>query len=88
MASRRLGIDPLALQAGHGIAKVIYNLVTQGITSRRLLSRCPFFKPLVEAEANEDTLSYLPSLLAWDLEALQRKNPTVACFAPGAALLE
>jgi len=69
---------PAALQAGHGVARVIYSLVAQGMTSRRLLSRCPFFKPLVEAEANEDTLSYLPSLLAWDLEALQRKDATVA----------
>ncbi|MGH8330380.1 MAG: hypothetical protein ACRES0_08140, partial [Pseudomonas sp.] len=75
--AQALELPSSALQAGHGIVKAVYQQVSSAITSRRLFNRCPFFKPLIEAGANDDTLSYLPSLLAWELENLQAKEPSL-----------
>lgn len=73
-----IGMPSSALSTGGGVAKAVYDQIATNVASRRLFNHCPFFKPLIEADANDDTLSYLPSLLSWELEIVQTKNSTLA----------
>jgi hypothetical protein len=72
------GLTGLAQRAAVGTYRAIRNRVREG----RLLSDCDLFSELIEAEADYDTLSFFPYLLAWDLERWPRKDrrPTVSVF--------
>lgn len=72
------GLTGLAQRAAIGTYRAIRNRVREG----RLLSDCDLFAELIDADADYDTLSFFPYLLAWDLERRPRQNrrPTVCVF--------
>lgn len=45
-------------------------------SQRRLMIECPYFDLLLDAPADEQTLAFLPSLLAWDLASAQQRSDT------------
>ncbi len=65
------GLTGLAQRAAFGVYRAIRDRVREG----RLLADCELFAELVEAEADYDTLSYFPYLLAWDLDRISRSSP-------------
>ncbi|MDB1088713.1 tetratricopeptide repeat protein [Streptomyces sp. ACA25] len=73
------GLTGLAQRAAMGTYRAIRSRVREG----RLLSECELFAELVEADADYETLSFFPYLLAWDLEQqLPRdgRRPKVCVF--------
>jgi tetratricopeptide (TPR) repeat protein len=65
------------LDAVTGISSIASTVRRSGMTlfeairvshvTRTLKAQCPFFAPLLEEEASDEALSYMPSLLAWEL---------------------
>jgi hypothetical protein len=73
------GLPGLAQHTGLGVYRAIRDRVCEG----RLLANCDMLRELIDADADYDTLSFLPYLLAWDLERLPRRRgrrPTVCVF--------
>jgi tetratricopeptide (TPR) repeat protein len=73
------GLPGLAQRAGLGIYRAVRDRVREG----KLLADCDMLGELIDAEADYETLSFLPYLLAWDLERLPRRRgrrPTVCVF--------
>ncbi|MCF2531829.1 tetratricopeptide repeat protein [Yinghuangia soli] len=72
------GLVGIAQRAALGTYRAIRDRVREG----RLLSDCDLFAELVEAEADYETLSYFPYLLAWDLDRQTKrgKRPQVCVF--------
>lgn len=69
----------------HRAALVTYRAVRDRVREGRLLADCDLFAELVEADADYETLSYFPYLLAWDLERQPRggrpgRRPRVCVF--------
>lgn len=64
------------------IAKVLVALshekLRDSLTYRRMSESCPFFDPLMRAEPDQEMLSYLPSLLSWELDRLSSRGPRLA----------
>lgn len=58
----------------HRAALVAYRAIRERVREGRLLSECELFAELVEADADYETLSYFPYLLAWDLERQPRRG--------------
>ncbi|MET8630115.1 hypothetical protein ABZW30_41450 [Kitasatospora sp. NPDC004669] len=82
-------VDPAGLGGltglAHRAALATYRAVRDRVREGRLLADCELFAELVEADADYETLSYFPYLLAWDLEHLphrgrQAQRPTVCVF--------
>jgi tetratricopeptide (TPR) repeat protein len=57
----------------------LYEAVAKAVKERHLLRNCPLFKELITAAPDNDTLSYLTYLLAWDLEQ-QSRTASVVVF--------
>lgn len=72
------GLTGLAQRA----ALATYRAVRDRVREGRLLAECELFAELVEADADYETLSFFPYLLAWDLEQQSRsgQRPTVCVF--------
>lgn len=72
------GLAGLAHRAALGTYRAIRDRVREG----RLLADCELFAELVEADADYETLSFFPYLLAWDLERQPRRGrrPRVCVF--------
>ncbi|MGR4883367.1 ATP/GTP-binding protein [Streptomyces sp. LARHCF249] len=66
-----LGIPGLSTLAGSTVD--IVTALRDRSRQRSALARCARLPHLLEAEADLETLSYFPHLLAWDLHELQRK---------------
>ncbi|MFK4108229.1 hypothetical protein [Streptomyces sp. NPDC002176] len=69
----------------HHAALATYRAIRERVREGRLLSECELFAELVEADADYETLSYFPYLLAWDLErqprrGRQNRRPRVCVF--------
>ncbi|MFG3056977.1 tetratricopeptide repeat protein [Kitasatospora sp. NPDC048239] len=82
-------VDPAGLGGlaglAHRAALATYRAIRDRVREGRLLSDCELFAELVEADADYETLSYFPYLLAWDLEQLPRRGrprrrPSVCVF--------
>ncbi|MFD7410340.1 hypothetical protein [Kitasatospora purpeofusca] len=82
-------VDPTGLGGltglAHRAALATYRAVRDRVREGRLLADCELFAELVEADADYETLSYFPYLLAWDLERLPHRGrpsrrPTVCVF--------
>lgn len=73
------GLPGLAQRAGLAIYRAVRDRVREG----NLLADCDLLRELIEADADYDTLSFFPYLLAWDLDRLPRRGgrrPTVSVF--------
>ncbi|MER5641910.1 hypothetical protein ABT095_33860 [Kitasatospora sp. NPDC002227] len=66
----------------HRAALLTFRAIRERVREGRLLSECELFAELIEAEADYDTLSFFPYLLAWDLERLSQRGrrPKVCVF--------
>lgn len=69
----------------HRAALATYRAIRDRVREGRLLSDCELFAELVEADADYETLSFFPYLLAWDLERRPRRGqrsrrPRVCAF--------
>ncbi|WP_406094748.1 hypothetical protein [Kitasatospora purpeofusca] len=82
-------VDPTGLGGltglAHRAALATYRAVRDRVREGRLLADCELFAELVEADADYETLSYFPYLLAWDLErhphrGRPARRPTVCVF--------
>ncbi|MFF1902816.1 tetratricopeptide repeat protein [Kitasatospora sp. NPDC058218] len=82
-------VDPAGLGGltglAHRAALATYRAVRDRVREGRLLADCELFAELVEADADYETLSYFPYLLAWDLDHLPQRGrparrPTVCVF--------
>ncbi|MFJ3794557.1 tetratricopeptide repeat protein [Kitasatospora sp. NPDC090091] len=82
-------VDPAGLGGltglAHRAALATYRAVRDRVREGRLLADCELFAELVEADADYETLSYFPYLLAWDLEhqperVRSSRRPTVCVF--------
>ncbi|MFH9353768.1 tetratricopeptide repeat protein [Kitasatospora sp. NPDC017646] len=82
-------VDPAGLGGltglAHRAALATYRAVRDRVREGRLLADCELFAELVEADADYETLSYFPYLLAWDLDRLSHRGrparrPTVCVF--------
>ncbi|MFB7671862.1 tetratricopeptide repeat protein [Kitasatospora purpeofusca] len=82
-------VDPTGLGGltglAHRAALATYRAVRDRVREGRLLADCELFAELVEADADYETLSYFPYLLAWDLDRLPHRGrparrPTVCVF--------
>ncbi|MER6395418.1 hypothetical protein ABT263_05035 [Kitasatospora sp. NPDC001603] len=71
-------VDPAGLGGlaglAHRAALATYRTIRDRVREGRLLSDCELFAELVEADADYETLSYFPYLLAWDLEQRPRRG--------------
>ncbi|MGI9001679.1 MAG: tetratricopeptide repeat protein [Pseudonocardia sp.] len=76
--AQAIEIPSATLSAAGGVARAIYDQILNSARKRKLVSGCPFFQPLIESDADDETLSYLPSLMAWDLESAQKQDRVVA----------
>lgn len=87
IASNVQSIVPTDLHGLPGVAQraglAVYRVVRDRARRRRLLADCDLFAELIEADPDQETLSYFPYLLAWDLERIPRRadrQPTVCVF--------
>lgn len=64
------------------VAMLTYRAVRDRVRAGRLLADCELFAELVEADADYETLSFFPYLLAWDLDRQARHGarPRVCVF--------
>src|SRR5437868_1313072 len=72
------GLASIAHRTALGTFRAIRDRVRQG----RLLADCELFAELIEADADYETLSFFPYLLAWDLEQQSQRGqrPKVCVF--------
>lgn len=56
-------------------ALAAYRAIRDKVRAGHLLSDCELFAELIEADADYETLSYFPYLLAWDLEQIAARGP-------------
>ncbi|MGH3797504.1 MAG: tetratricopeptide repeat protein [Pseudonocardiaceae bacterium] len=61
---------PGAVRATQAIGSLLYGQAKDAIVRHRMLSKCELLGELLDADADFDTLSYFPYLLAWDLGRL------------------
>ncbi|MFJ9843676.1 tetratricopeptide repeat protein [Kitasatospora sp. NPDC101155] len=82
-------VDPAGIGGLTGLAQraalATYRAVRDRVREGRLLADCELFPELIEADADYETLSYFPYLLAWDLDHLSlrgrpARRPTVCVF--------
>jgi hypothetical protein len=56
------------------LASLTHEHLMRSITYRRLSDRCPFLEPIVTADSQADMLSYMPSLIGWQLDQVGQPN--------------
>jgi hypothetical protein len=61
---------PGVARAAHVLTSFLYRQAKNAIVNHQILKNCELLTALIEAEANTETLSYFPYLLAWDLNRL------------------
>jgi tetratricopeptide (TPR) repeat protein len=59
------------------LASLTRDRLAQSITYRRLMEGCPFFEPIVAQDPTAETLSYMPSLLGWELDQADHSSLAV-----------
>lgn len=71
---------PGAGEVTHKVVGLVYGRIRQAIVTHRTLKTCELLPELLEADADIETLSYFPYLLAWDLDRLLPSGQRVAIF--------
>ncbi len=66
---------PGVARAAHVLGGLLYTQARQAIVGHRILKDCELLGDLLEADADIETLSYFPYLLAWDLDRLPPPRP-------------
>jgi tetratricopeptide (TPR) repeat protein len=66
---------PGVARAAHVLGGLLYTQAKRAIVGHRILRDCELLSDLVEADADIETLSYFPYLLAWDLGRLAPPRP-------------
>ncbi|MGH3907870.1 MAG: tetratricopeptide repeat protein [Pseudonocardiaceae bacterium] len=59
---------PGAAKAAEAIGGLLYGQAKKAIVRHRVLSKCELLSDLLDADADFETLSYFPYLLAWELD--------------------
>lgn len=62
------------------LAGLLYNQARQAIVRNRTLRDCELLAQLMDADADQETLSYFPYLLAWDLDRAGQREPRAVIF--------
>ena len=76
-----LGVGiPGPAKATQVIGSLVYGEAKKAIVRHRLLSRCELLGDLIDADADYDTLSYFPYLLAWELDHLSPSRVRASVF--------
>lgn len=70
------GVPQMALTLG----SAAWTAIRKSVTRHRALRQCAMLEPLLDAEADPETLSYFPYLLAWQLDRVQRSRAHAAVF--------
>jgi tetratricopeptide (TPR) repeat protein len=68
---------PGVARAAHVLGELAYTQAKRAVISHRVLKNCDLLAELIEADADIETLSYFPYLLAWDLARLPPPHPKV-----------
>jgi tetratricopeptide (TPR) repeat protein len=66
---------PGVARAAHVVGGLMYTQARRAIIGHRILRDCDMLSDLIEADADVDTLSYFPYLLAWELARLPGPHP-------------
>jgi hypothetical protein len=66
---------PGAVSAAHSLAGLLYTQARRAVREHRILKNCELLNDLLEADADVETLSYFPYLLAWHLDRLPPPHP-------------
>jgi len=66
---------PGVARAAHVLGGLVYSQAKRAIISHKILKDCDLLTDLLEADADAETLSYFPYLLAWDLARLPPPHP-------------
>lgn len=66
---------PGAVRAAHALSGLLYTQAKKAVVGHRILRNCELLGDLLEADADIETLSYFPYLLAWDLDRLDPPHP-------------
>ena len=63
------GLGPASgvVGAAHNAGRRFYEAVRQSRMKKKLTEECPYFEELIDAPGDDETLSYLPALLGWQL---------------------
>ncbi|MGH3771786.1 MAG: hypothetical protein ACRDRW_10375, partial [Pseudonocardiaceae bacterium] len=61
---------PGVAKATQAIGGLLYGQAKKAVARHRILSECEILGDLLDADADVETLSYLPYLLAWELDRL------------------
>ena len=68
---------PGAVRAAHVVGGLLYAQARRAVVGHRILRNCELLSDLLDADADIETLSYFPYLLAWDLDRLPPPRPRV-----------
>jgi tetratricopeptide (TPR) repeat protein len=74
------GVLPAAANVAYRLAGIIYGRVKDAVAAHRTLRECELLPQLIEADADLETLSYFPYLLAWDLQRLSPPHLKATVF--------
>jgi hypothetical protein len=66
---------PGMVRAAHAVTGLLYTEARRAVIGHRILKNCELLSELLEADADIETLSYFPYLLAWDLDRLPPPHP-------------
>ncbi|MDQ2876987.1 MAG: hypothetical protein M3Y33_20150, partial [Actinomycetota bacterium] len=66
---------PGVIRAAHVASGLLYAQAKRAVVEHRTLRDCELLSDLIEADADIETLSYFPYLLAWDLDRLPPPRP-------------
>ena len=69
---------PGTAKAAQALSGLLYGHARKTIVRHRTLRDCDLLSDLLDAEADAETLSYLPYLLAWDLDRIPSPRPRAA----------
>lgn len=78
--SELASVLPGVAGGAYRLASSIYGQAREALSAHRTLKRCELLPELLDADADLETLSYFPYLLAWDLDRIPRLKPQVAVF--------
>ncbi len=74
LASELSGVSAIGSSLARS-ARTVLNLIKDRRLTQHALGECRLLEQLLQSAPTQETLSYTPYALAWDLSRIQRKNP-------------